>query len=246
MTTSSSTALVTGGSRGLGLGIATALADAGHRIIVVARSEGVDVTDEAAVERLIARTGPIDVVVNAAGAPPVLQTPDRMTWDAWRTPIDVDVRGVFNILRAAAPALTDGATVVNVASGAVVVGSPLHASYSAGQAALLSLSRSLGAWLAPRGVVTHSLSPSLTLAGDTGRLGATSFGAPDGLTAEEWFERRFGDEMLTPEQTGAAVLSLLGEREPGDWVLGTFGLHRWSPLEAPPVTNWTRPGARIG
>jgi NAD(P)-dependent dehydrogenase (short-subunit alcohol dehydrogenase family) len=246
MTTSSSTALVTGGSRGLGLGIATALADAGHRVVVASRSEGVDVTDEAAVAGLVARSGPIDIIVNAAGAPPVLERPDEMTWEAWRTPIDVDVRGVFNVLRAAAPVLREGGTVVNVASGAVVVGSPLHASYSAGQAALLSLSRCFGAWLAPRGVVTHSLSPSLTLAGSTGRAGAVRFGAGEGLTAEEWYERRFGEEMLTPEAAGAAVLSLAGEREGGDWVLGTFGLERWAPLEAPAVTGWGRAVAPTG
>jgi hypothetical protein len=39
------------------------------------------------------------------------------------------------------------------------------------------------------------------------------------------------------------VLSLLSEREPGDWVVGTFGLHRWSPLAAPAVTNWGPPVA---
>ncbi|WCB92216.1 FabG-like 3-oxoacyl-(acyl-carrier-protein) reductase [Baekduia alba] len=260
---SSSTAIVTGGSRGLGRGIAAALAAEGHRTILVARdphdlavaaeaiagdvvAERLDVADEGAVDALIARVGTIDVLVNAAGAPPVLKTPDRMSWQEWRRPIDVDVRGVFNLARAAAPALVDGATVVNVASGAVVAGTPLHASYAAGQSALLSLSRSLGAWLAPRGVATHCLAPSLTLAGAAGRAGATTFGAPAGLTAEEWFTRRFGSEMLTAEQTGAAVVTLTAEREGGDWVLGSFGLHRWSPLVAPEVTDWSGPRVATG
>ena len=44
-----------------------------------------------------------------------------------------------------------------------------------------------------------------------------------------------------PETTGAAVLRLLEERPNGDWVLGTFGLHRWSPLTAPEVTDWAGP-----
>jgi NAD(P)-dependent dehydrogenase (short-subunit alcohol dehydrogenase family) len=255
-----STAIVTGASRGLGRGIAGALAAAGHRTILVARdphdlalaaesiggdvaAERVDVADEDAVKGLIERAGLVDVLVNAAGALPVLKTPDALSWEEWRTPIDVDVRGVFNMVRAAAPALSDGATVVNVASGAVVAGTPLHASYSAGQAALLSLSRSLGAWLAPRGVATHCLSPSLTLEGAAGRLGAATFGAPYGLSAEEWFARRFGSGMLTPAQTGAAVVALTAEREGGDWVLGGFGLHRWSPLAAPEVTDWAGPRA---
>ena len=263
-----STAIVTGASRGLGRGIAAALAAAGQRTIMVARdpqvlavaadeidrtspggvveTEALDVADEAAVLRLVQRAGPIDVVVNAAGALPVLELPDALSWKEWRRPIDVDVRGVFNVVRAAAPRLGEGATVVNVASGAVVAGTPLHASYSAGQAALLTLSRSLGAWLAPRGIATHSLSPSLTLEGAAGRLGATVFGAASGKTAEEWFAARFGSEMLTPEMTGAAVVDLQSERTGGDWVLGTFGLHRWSPLTAPEVTDWAGPRIAVG
>jgi NAD(P)-dependent dehydrogenase (short-subunit alcohol dehydrogenase family) len=245
------TAIVTGASRGLGRGIAAALAAAGHRTILVGRdahalalaAEQIGGDVGAAVAQLVQRAGLIDVVVNAAGAPPVVEPPDALSWEAWRRPIDVDVRGVFNVVRAAAPALVDGATVVNVASGAVVAGSPLHASYSPGQAALLSLSRCLGAWLAPRGVATHCLAPSLTLHGGAGRSAAAAFGAPAGLSAEEWFERRFGAEMLTPAMAGDAVLALTAERDGGDWVLGPFGLHRWSPLAAPEVTDWSRPPA---
>jgi 3-oxoacyl-[acyl-carrier protein] reductase len=253
-----STAIVTGASRGLGRGIAEALAAAGHRTILVARdehalavaaeaigghvvAERLDVTDEEAVGRMMRRAGEVAVVVNAAGAPPVLRTPDALSWEDWRRPIDVDVRGVFNVVRAAAPALVPGGTVVNVSSGAVVAGTPLHASFSSGQAALLSLSRCLGAWLAPRGVVTHCVAPSLTLEGATGRAGAEAFGAQAGVSGEAWFERRFGAEMLTPAAAGDAIVTLTAERDGGDWVLGTFGLHRWSPLSPPSVTDWSRP-----
>jgi NAD(P)-dependent dehydrogenase (short-subunit alcohol dehydrogenase family) len=247
-------AVVTGASRGLGRGIAEALALARHQVVLVARDEddlaraagaigaratamATDVTDEDAVARLADRVhaerGAVRLLVNAAGAPPVVEPPDRLTWEGWRTPIDVDVRGVFAMVRAFAPLLADGATVVNVGSGAASIGSALHTSYSPGQAALLSLSRCLGAWLAPRGVTTHCLHPRLSLHGSIGRTAATAFGALDGLTAEEWMRQRHGPDPLTPAGAGAAVVSLLDEPDGQDWLLEPTGLVAWEPL-APP------------
>jgi NAD(P)-dependent dehydrogenase (short-subunit alcohol dehydrogenase family) len=252
-TNTSGAVIVTGASRGLGLGIAAAFAAAGHPTVLVARDDdaleraaaalpgetlarAADVRDEHAIGRLVdevaARYGTIAAIVNAAGAPSVLRPPDELTWDDWRTPIDVDVHGVFALTRAAAPALAPDATIVNVASGAVVIGSPLHTSYSPGQAALLSLSRCLGAWLAPRGVATHCVCPQITPAGGVGRAAMEVFGAGQGVTGAEWFAQRFGEAVLTPEATGDAVLGLLAEREGGDWLLGAEGVRRWYPLAA--------------
>jgi 3-oxoacyl-[acyl-carrier protein] reductase len=253
----SGAAIVTGASRGLGRGVAAALAARGFPVVLVARDGALlervaselpgqtlalaaDVSDEDAVARLVAevaaRFGEIAVLVNVAGAPSVLRPPDELGWDEWRTPIDVDVRGVFNTTRAVAPALADGATIVNFASGAVVVGSALHVSYSPGQAALLSLSRCLGAWLEPRGAVTHCVCPTITAAGGVGRAAMEVFGAQEGVSGEAWFEKRFGADALTPEQTGDAVVTLLDEREAGDWVLVPAGLQRWHPLAQPVVS----------
>lgn len=243
-------AIVTGASRGLGLGVAAALAASGLPTVLVARdaraldearaglpgdtlARTADVRDEPALERLATevadRYGAIVAVVNAAGAPSVLLPPDELTWQQWRTTIDVDVRGVLGMTRAAVPFLTADATIVNVASGAVVVGSALHASYSPGKAALLSLSRCLGAWLAPRGVVTHCVCPDITDAGGVGRSAAEVFGAAEGTTGAAWLARR-GRPALTTSIAGAAVLGLLAEREPGDWVLDAAGARRWAPL----------------
>jgi hypothetical protein len=59
------------------------------------------------------------------------------------------------------------------------------------------------------------------------------FGAVEGVSGEDWYTRRFGVEALTQEQAGDAVVSLLGEREPGDWLLEPSGLRRWQPLAQP-------------
>ncbi|MCW2986655.1 MAG: fabG, partial [Conexibacter sp.] len=186
--------IVTGAGRGLGAGIARQLAASGRRVVLAARDASAleavaagirrdgheavavptDVTDADAVARLThaarERFGPIDMVVNNAGAPALLATVDAMTWDEWRRNIDVDVRGAFTVTQAVAEDLRDGgaATLVNVASGAVPIASPGHVSYSPAQAALVSFSRCVGAWLAPSGVAVHCLCPDLTPAGGVG------------------------------------------------------------------------------
>jgi NAD(P)-dependent dehydrogenase (short-subunit alcohol dehydrogenase family) len=253
-TSTAGAVIVTGASRGLGRGIATAFAAGGFPTVLVARDRAAldelaatlpgetfvrdaDVRDARALEALAhdvaGRYGSIAAIVNAAGAPAVTAAPDELTWQQWRTPIDVDVHGVFALTRAAAPFLAGGATIVNVASGAVAAASALHVSYSPGQAAVLSLSRCLGAWLAPRGVVTHCVCPEITGAGGVGREAMEVFGAREGVTGAEWFARRYGDRVLTPETAGAAVLGLLAVREGGDWQLGAEGVRRWFPLSAP-------------
>jgi 3-oxoacyl-[acyl-carrier protein] reductase len=153
-------AIVTGASRGLGAGIARRLAATGRPVVLAARdAQALEaevsaihlgggealavVTDVASVERMVAtasrRFDAIDMVVNNAGAPPLVSTLDAMTWEEWRRNIDVDVRGAFNVTRAIAPHLRGHgtATLVNIAAGAVAAASPGHVSFSPAQAALV-------------------------------------------------------------------------------------------------------------
>jgi 3-oxoacyl-[acyl-carrier protein] reductase len=254
-------AIVTGASRGLGFGIAQQLADAGHPVVLVARGADeldrataairdagrealaiqADVTREEDVENLAAvtleRFGPPEVLVNNAGALPVLGTLDDLTWDLFARGIDVDVRGTFNATRAVAAAMrAEGrGTIVNlVASAAGTIFSPEHTAQSSSQAALHALTRCAASWLAPAGVTVHSLCPRLTLAGGVGKAAATGFGAAEEITAEEWIERRLGTETLTPAQVGDAVIALL-ESESGTWSVTPAGLEEWDPIAAPVV-----------
>jgi NAD(P)-dependent dehydrogenase (short-subunit alcohol dehydrogenase family) len=253
-------AIVTGASRGLGAGIARKLAETGRPVVLAARDpralEAVastvrerggealavttDVTDADSVGRLVATTlerfGAIDLVVNNAGARPLIGTLDAMTWDAWRRNIDVDVHGAFNVIRAAAPHLRrqPAATLVNVAAGAVAAASPGHVSYSPAQVALVSLSRCVGSWLAPSGVAVHCLCPEITPAGGIGVTAAAAFGAEQQLSGPEWFERTFAEPRLSADDVGDAVVELDGCRNGAEWWLTAAGLARWDVLQGPP------------
>lgn len=231
-------AIVTGASRGLGVGIARRLAHAGYPVVLAARSHDeleravhsiggaalavpTDVTVDADVDRLIdaarERFGKIDVVVNNAGAPPVLESLDTLTWDRWKLGIDVDVHGTFATTRAVAPLMgaQAGGTIVNVvgALGGKPT-SPPHLSFSPAQAAQLTLSRCSATLLEPAGVVVHTLFPGLTPAGGIGRTAAPALGV------------EFGEVTLTADHVGDAVVQLLSERHSGEWRVGTGGLSR--------------------
>src|SRR3954467_7776128 len=208
------TAIVTGASRGLGLGIAQRLLDSGYDVIAAARTApsidgavnvAADITQPDDVRALVERapTG-IALLVNNAAAPPVLDAFQDLSAERFRLGFDVDVFGTLALTQAAAPKLAGG-TVVNVV--AARWGTPAgaaHLSISPSQAALTALTRNLAAVLAPR-IVVHGLAPKITPAGGTGRTAAPALGI------------EFGDAFLTAEQVGDAVVHLAAEREPGLW-----------------------------
>ena len=210
------TSIITGASRGLGLGVARRLVAAGHDVIAVARTTpdvdgarnvAADITSAADVRALVALAPDgIGLLVNNAAAPPVLDSFDELSAERFRLGFEVDVFGTLALTQAAAPHL-DGGTVVNViaAKGGIPAG-PAHLSVSPSQAALTALTRNLAVILAPR-VTVHGLMPALTPAGGTGVLAAPALGVT------------FGDDFLTGEQVGDAVLALTEEREPQLWTV---------------------------
>ncbi|GIW38287.1 MAG: gluconate 5-dehydrogenase [Meiothermus sp.] len=174
------TALVTGGSRGLGLEIACGLREAGAKVALLARRESFfeealklipdalilvgNVQDEGSLEAAFARTGPIDILVNAAG----------VTWgqDALEVPVekirevlDINVTGAFLASRIAARNMkTRGyGKILNIASVAGLAGSPSEvmdaAAYSASKGALIALTRDLAVKWGPYGIRVNALAP---------------------------------------------------------------------------------------
>jgi len=177
-------ALVTGGSRGLGLEIADALAQAGARVALVARRAQffddarevipealcltADVAEEAevqeAVEETRAQLGPVGILVNAAGiawGEPTLE----MSAEAFRKVMQVNVDGSFYACRAVAPAMIEAGygKIVNIGSITGMRGEPpevLEAvSYSASKGAVAALTRDLAVKWGRHGIRVNNLAP---------------------------------------------------------------------------------------
>jgi gluconate 5-dehydrogenase len=170
------TALVTGSTRGLGLAIAQALADAGARVAVNGRSaetveacaaeiEGAvaapfDVTDEAAVAAAVAALGPVDVLVNNTGM--TLRRPlVELELEEWRHVLDVNLTSAFLVSRAVAPGMIERGRgkIVNVCSLMSELARPTTGAYAATKGALKMLTRSMCAEWAPHGIQANGLAP---------------------------------------------------------------------------------------
>jgi len=179
--------LVAGGTGGLGRAVSLAFLEAGWRAAVTYRRAGeldelraaagtgadrleghsADVTDEAAVERLIAdlvtRHGRLDALVNAVGG----WTGGAKAWEAGGDELDrmlaVNVKAGWVLSRAAARAMVrQGAgVIVNVASKAGTEPTPGAAAYAASKAAAIALIDSLAADLKGTGVRANSILPSI-------------------------------------------------------------------------------------
>jgi NAD(P)-dependent dehydrogenase (short-subunit alcohol dehydrogenase family) len=210
----STTALVTGASRGFGRGIATTLSEAGARVVGVARDGAAldelraqlgeefiavtaDATDPMVAGELIDRYRPGLLVLNA-GATPLPRLVHHHTWETFSRNWDVDVRHVFNWVREALLApLAPGSTVVTMSSGAAVFGSPLSGGYPGAKAAIRWLTSS-AAQVSEReelGIRFVSLLPQLTPATALGAIFAAAYAAQG--------------PALTPEQVGQAITGLV-------------------------------------
>jgi len=170
-------AVVTGGTRGIGLAMARGLADAGAAVVPTSRTEtdveaavetiedrggqalGVttDVTDADDVQELVDETvaefGGLDVLVNNAGINPddALGLPEDVTEDGFDATMGVNLRGAFVCSQAAAGHLHESANgvVVNVASVGGLVGLPRQHPYVASKHGLVGITRSMALDWAP-------------------------------------------------------------------------------------------------
>ena len=180
-------AIVTGGSRGLGLEMAEGLAEAGAAIMLCARRgewltpsvnamrergftvDGAvcDVSNptqvQAVVDATIARHGRIDILVNNAGIT-WGAAPEEMPLEKWRAVIDVNLTGTFLFSQAAGREMLkrEYGRIINVASVAGLhasVNGPHYAGYAASKAGLMGLTRELAASWGRHGIRVNAIAP---------------------------------------------------------------------------------------
>ena len=177
--------LVTGGSRGIGYGIALRMAKAGHRVAATYRSGEVpadalgvqcDVTDPGQVEAAFAQVesslGNVEVLVANAGI-----TRDtllmRMSDDDWDQVIATNLTGAFRVARRAARAMIRGrfGRIVFISSVVGLMGSAGQVNYAASKSGLVGMARSLARELGSRGVTVNVVAPGFIETDMTAELG---------------------------------------------------------------------------
>ncbi len=224
-------ALITGGTKGVGLAIAVALAQAGARVSVtyghdeeaarralerlealgaealVVRALVYDPADMSkAVSRTLERFGGLDILVNNAGTFSLCPF-DRLTMEEWDRTFEVDVKGVFVSTQVALPYLrrSRGGRIINVASVAGLAGAVGMAHYSAAKAAVIGLTRALARELAPYGVTVNAVAPGIVETDAAARV------FPEEVL--ENYRRRMVPlgRLATPEDVAGAVVYLASD-----------------------------------
>jgi NAD(P)-dependent dehydrogenase (short-subunit alcohol dehydrogenase family) len=226
-------AVVTGGGRGIGLGCAEALAEAGARIVLVERDDAiardgaarleaagaevvwrqVDVTDapalEAAAAEIEREVGPVEVLVCAAGIA-ISGVPAEDTTDAqWRQVIDVNLNGVFWSCRAFGRKMLERGrgSIVSVGSmsGMIVNRPQEQASYNASKAAVHHLTKSLAAEWAPCGLRVNAVAPTYI------ETPMTQYGLQNEALRQRWLDDTPMNRIGRTDEIASVVLFLASE-----------------------------------
>ena len=179
-------ALVTGGSRGIGAGIARALAARGARCIINyvddpagrnradAQSLASELNDtlilqcdvgdagqvNAMMDQIRNRLGGLDILINNAG---ILRdrTLKKITPDDWNDVLRINLSGVFNCIRSAVPLLRPNGRIVNIASVSAFLGVYGQANYASAKAGVIALTKVTARELAKQNITVNAVAPGV-------------------------------------------------------------------------------------
>ena len=233
-------AVVTGGSKGIGLAVVRGLLDEGARVVATSRTEtaelrelsgellhvAADFTDPLApaqvVERAVAEFGGIDVLINNAGGPPPGVDLPRFGFlglsdEDWLAMLDFNLLSTVRACRAALPQLTgrEGSAIVNVSSTVALQPTEINVDYSAAKAAMMALTKSLAEEFGPRGVRVNGICPGPVLTPWWTEKG----GAADIFAAHASSDRETVLATLAPEMMQLHTGRLVEPREIADGIL---------------------------
>ena len=180
------TALVTGSTSGIGLGIATRLAADGANVVlngfgepreieriradlasrfrIEAAYDGADMTKpeaiRAMVDKAVGRFGAVDILVNNAGIQHVAPV-DEFPVDKWDAIIAINLSSAFHTTRAALPAMKKKGwgRIVNIASAHALVASPFKAAYVSAKHGLAGLTKTVALEVAQQGITVNAICP---------------------------------------------------------------------------------------
>jgi 3-oxoacyl-[acyl-carrier protein] reductase len=179
-------AVITGGSRGIGLAIAEAFAEAKYKVTILAReatrlqaavdklksrglsveSQVCDVTDATSVEsvfaRISAKNNQIHVLVNNAGIAHALASAEKLSLETWKQVIDTNLTGTFLVTRAALSLMQSGGTIVNNLSVAAIQPFAGMSAYNASKYGAYGFTQALREDLRKSGIRVLALLPGAT------------------------------------------------------------------------------------
>ncbi len=214
------TAVVTGGSSGIGLAIAERLSKDGYQVATLdlnpsesAFAHVADVTDRAAVDTALVavrkQLGPVTILVNAAGVEGFKRFTD-LTFAAWQQVIDVNLNGVFHCTQAVLPDMLDAGwgRIVNISSSSAHSGQPFMAHYVAAKSAVNGLTKALALELGPSGITVNAVPPGFV---DTPMLRKAEARGRLGGTIEDHVQRTPVRRVGRPEDIAATCAFLVSE-----------------------------------